>query len=301
MSFVPLILLLAALFATPAAAQFMDYHQDVFRQLLTQLANEPTEEIARERINREGNLLLCTGDSPAAKANNMAADLIARGEYERAIAELERALLYAPLFVPFRNNLGVAYYFTRDYRRAHLNFDKALLQVPEYYLFYVQKGTVCELTFDDDNALEWYKRAARLNPLNMEPLVLIGNLYFERNQRRMASQYFTHVLSKDATNADALLGTAKIHFADNKFYLCYMTLKKISITSGPYDKSYHYYYAEAAYKLRRYKEAHVNYTELLKYRYDKFFLNTSYRLIEHKAELSKRFADTEEEVQPGVE
>ena len=65
-----------------------------------------------------------------------------------------------------------------------------------------------------------------------------------------------------------------------------------SIAPGSdYDISLHYYYAECAYKLRDYKTAFEQYTTLLKFRTDKFFLTNSVELIKHKLRLCKRFIE----------
>ena len=264
-------------------------------KLLEKLNSDDEMPLPSGMISRRGDLLVCGGDLPAARANNIAVEMMEKGKFEEAALELEKALLRAPLFVPFRYNLGVAYSYLRDFKKANLNFDKAIYQVPQYYIFYIQKGLVCEMEFRDDEALEWYKKAARLNRMEVEPLVVIGNLYFSRGQHSMAEKYYTAALKLSPTYANAIIGMAKIYFSRENLYLCYMTLKKVDLKNQNFDKSYYFYYAESAYRLRRYRESYESYTELLKHGSDRFFVKTSVRLIEHKADLAKRFAESIDE------
>ena len=69
-----------------------------------------------------------------------------------------------------------------------------------------------------------------------------------------------------------------------------MQIKSIDL-SGDYDKALHYYYAESAYKLKDYQTAYDQYTALLRYRTDKFFLTNSLLLIQHKLDLCRRFVE----------
>ncbi len=70
-----------------------------------------------------------------------------------------------------------------------------------------------------------------------------------------------------------------------------MVLLKSINTSAEYDKSYHYYFAESAFKTGDYKTAVEQYETLLKFKHDRFFLVNSMFLIKHKLELSKRFTE----------
>ena len=272
-----------------------DYHPDVLRKLLDDIAMDYVEEFPSEKIIRKGDMLWCTGDSPAAKASNSAYDLMMEGHFDKAAVFLEKCLKKSPLFIPFRHNLSICYYHIRNFPRAHLNIDKAIQQVPQYYFFYIQKGIIYDLSFQYEKALFYYKKAARLNTIDTEPLVIIGDLYFSRGRHSMAEKYYNIAVKKEPDNPNALLGISKIYFSRDKIYLSYMTMKKINKTKD-FDKSYYYYFAEAAYKLRRYRESYASYIELMKYRYDKFFITTSFSLIEYKADLARKFAEAEEEL-----
>lgn len=259
------------------------------------VAREATPvELPSSQIYSQNERLYCTGDSEAAKANNRAADLMAKGDYEAARDDLLTSLKYAPLFLPFRYNIGVCYLHLNDRTRCKLNLEKARNIVPEYFLTDIQLGHLASLGGNDDQAILHYRDAIRKNPKYLDAMVLVGNIYFKRNQRQMASKYYEAVITLDPRFANALLGRAKIMMGNNEYYKAYNVLQMIN-TSGEYDKSLHYYFAECAYKLQDYKKALEHYTKLLEFRNDRFFITTSIRLIEHKQELSRRFATQLEE------
>jgi tetratricopeptide (TPR) repeat protein len=251
--------------------------------------NEPVE-VPVSGISTRNEILFCDGESEAAAANNRAAEMMLKGDYEKARDDLLKSLPHAPLFLPFRYNLGVCYYHLNDRRRSRLHLNKAQQLVPEYYLTYIQLGYLEQLEGKDDAAIGYFRDGLRRNPKYLDALVLVGNIFFHRKQNEMASRYYEAVLNIDPTFANALLGRAKIFFEKNEIFKSYNTLEMISL-SGDYDKSFHYYYAETAYRLQNYQKAAEQYSKLLEFRADRFFVTTSIRLIEHKQELARRFVE----------
>ena len=124
----------------------------------------------------------------------------------------------------------------------------------------------------------------------MNTYILIGDIYYNRNQLRTAKKYYETTITLQYSFPNGILGLAKIHFK-NKEYLKSIVLLKSIDTSSEYDKSFHYYFAESAFKTGDYKTAVVQYETLLKFKNDRFFLVNSMFLIKHKLELSKRFAE----------
>jgi len=239
-------------------------------------------------IYDKNEILFCEGDTDAAKANNRAADLMLLGDFQSAQEDLEKSLVHAPLFLPFQYNLGVCYYHLNDRVRSRMHLTKAKLIVPEYFLTYLQLGHLEQLEGKDDLAVLNYRDALRKNPKHLDALVLMGDIFFRRRQFETASRYYEAVLTIDPLFSNALLGKAKIMFAKEQFYKAYQALTMIS-TKGNYDKSLHYYFAECSYRLQDYDTALAQYTKLLEFKSDRFFVTTSIRLIEHKQELARRF------------
>ena len=104
--------------------------------------NDKPEEFAIESIYSKEEVLYCTGENPAAKANNKAADLMIEGDYAEAEKILNSALKKAPLFFPFRYNIGICYLYLNKLDYALMHLQKAGQIIPEYYKVNLQIGYI---------------------------------------------------------------------------------------------------------------------------------------------------------------
>jgi len=148
-------------------------------------------------------------------------------------------------------------------------------------------------TGDDSISLEYFRKAFAINRKELKALIKIGDVYFKRNQLKLAESYYNAALSVDPKYSNGLLGIAKINYKKDNFFRAIVTLKQVDIEKE-YNKAYHYYYAECAYKLQDYKTAYYHYKTLLQFRNDPFFISHSYNLVIHKKNLTRRFVDIEE-------
>lgn len=253
-------------------------------------ADENQAEIPTAQIYSKNDILFCTGESMAARENNRAASLMEAGDFSGAADVLEAALMHAPLFFPYRYNLGMCRLYKSEFPSALLHLKKALHLVPEYSRTYIQIAYIYDRLGEVDTAIDYYRSALRRNPKELEALTLIGDLYFNRKQVETASQYYSRAIEVDHRYPNGLLGMAKIHFYRCEYFKAMVQIKSIDL-SGDYDKALHYYYAESAYKLKDYQTAYDQYTALLRYRTDKFFLTNSLLLIQHKLDLCRRFVE----------
>jgi len=252
--------------------------------------NDKGEAIGRFSIYSKNDILFCTGDDPAGTENNRAAELMLQGEFAAASKLLENALIHAPLFLPFRYNLGICFLYLKRLDEAMMHFTKAKQLVPEYDKIYLQTGYIHDRKNDEARALEDFRTALRLNPAELNTYILIGDIYYKRNQASLARRYYEHALKINPSYPNGLLGLAKIHFQKEEYIKAIVLLKSID-TSGEYDKSLHFYYAESSFKLRDYRRAAEEYEMLLSFRTDRFFLVNSAHLIKHKLDLSRRFIE----------
>lgn len=279
-------LILALVIATPAMAADEDFLR---LQHLLRLAEKPPETAtAKDHIYFKNDIAFCTGESDLARENNLAAGMMERGDFDGASAHLNSVLKNASLFFPFRYNLGTCYFHLNLLSRSLLHYRKAQAVVPEYAGTYLRIGAIHQLQYRDHEAIESYREALRVNRNELNTYVLIGDLFFERNQLQLAKKYYDTCLRIDHRFNNALLGRAKIHFREGEYHKAMVSLKMVD-TRRDFDISYHYYYAEAAFKLRDYAAASRNYETLLKYKADRFFLTHSVSLIERKLYLSNRF------------
>lgn len=276
------------LIAQPVFTQEYDDIEMLY-YLLKKAKNPPVEKYAKFKIYRKKDLLYCEGDNPAGIANNEAVKLMEEENYIEAIKKFKLSLKMAPLFFPYHYNLGIAYYFNQQYKWSALHLKKAKLIVPEYYMVYIQLGHLKTIKGNHEEAILDYRKSLRLNPKYIECYIFVGNGYLSINRVQMAQKYFDAALKINPFYNNAILGKATILFQQRKYFKAYQNLKYID-TTKPFDASYHYYFAECAYRLEKYDEAFKNYTILLEMKNERFFLKISRSLIENKRDLAEKFA-----------
>jgi tetratricopeptide (TPR) repeat protein len=282
-TFCKTILLSAAVCLILSGAQSTDY-------TWLDNANKKTEQIGKYQIYSKNDILFCTGDDPAGIANNRAAELMMNGSFSDALVILEDGLTEAPLFFPFRYNAGICTLYLNRLQTSLIHFQKAAQLVPEYSKIYLQTGYIYGRLNRESDALEQFRIGLQKNPRELNTYILIGDIYFERNQLRTAKKYYETTITLQNSFPNGILGLAKIHFKNDEYIKAIVLFKSID-TSVDYDKAYHYYFAESAFKTGDYKTAVEQYETLLKFKTDKFFLVNSMFLIKHKLELSKRFTE----------
>jgi tetratricopeptide (TPR) repeat protein len=285
-----LIFFSGALFFSPLLVFAAGDDSLLLQRLLERANSNPDEALPKDSIYFEDGFAYCTGQSEMALENNRAAQKMKAGGFQIAVPQLEEALKKSSLFFPFRYNLGMCYLHLSDFKKALLNFTKAQAVVPEYYGTYLQIGEVYHRMNRDREAIDYYREALKKNKKELNTYVLIGDIYLHRNQVQAAKKYYDECLAINSRFPNGLLGRAKIHFRQGEYHKALVLLKSID-TSGEYDKSLHYYFAECAYKLRDYATASRHYEILLRHKNDKFFITNSIVLIEHKLSLSNRFIE----------
>ena len=251
----------------------------------------PVEYFPKETIYLKNEYLLCSGSSNLAKINNNAVQYMNIGNFDKAIDILGKGIKKAPLFLPYNYNIGICYTHKKNFPRANLNLKRAKGVLPEFSWIYIQLGYLSEIQRKFDSALEFYRLALKRDPSNLEAIINIGNIYFNRGQMSGALRYYKKVLKLKKNYANGFLGIGKILFKREKYYKSRVLLKKIDKSKNDYDKSYHFYMAECSYKLRDYKTALNEYQELLKFPNNRFFITTSKEIIKHKISMAKKFVD----------
>ena len=201
---------------------------------VTYKKNYKSKEKSKEQIYLKNEVLWCTGKNKLASVNNSAAELIKTGQYEKGIEVLTKDLANAPLFFPFRYNLGVAHMYLENFPKALLHLEKARYIVPQYSKTYVQIGYIYFLKQKYSIAIDYYRKALRRNKKDLNILVLIGNIYLSRNQMEIAKKYYDESLRINHRYANGLLGRAKIHF-HKKEYIKALTLLRSVKTDQEYD------------------------------------------------------------------
>jgi tetratricopeptide (TPR) repeat protein len=268
---------------------------DIFLQNVLEYikADVPEKPSASEEIYFDSEAAFCTGNTKAAEENNKAAGLILERKYAEAMDVLNKALEKAPLFFPYRYNLGLCCLHMNQPDTALLHFTKAKQLVPELSITYIQTGYINCRKHRSMEAIEDFREAVRRNKREINALVLIGDVFYVNSEFDMAKKYYNAALSVDMEFPNALLGKAKLLFARKEYIKAIEEIKKIKI-SGEYDCSLHFYYAEAAFKIADYKTAEEQYSELLKYPGSKFFMDIPAHIIEQKIKAARQASVKEE-------
>lgn len=283
-----IMLLMIAPFSHPAAA--MDDPDAFLLKYMKAVREYKPSPPPKEEIFSKNDVIYCTGELEVAKVNNTAAELISFGEYGAAKSLLERGLKHAPLFFPYLYNIGLCCMHLRDTDRALIYMSKARNLLPEFSRTYLQLGYIHQMRAKDDEAIQQFRQALKVNLYELESLILIGDIYYNRNQIMMAEKYYRASLNQEALYPNGLIGIAKIHFYRKEYAGTIITLKGVA-TEGEYDKSLHYYWAESSYKLQDYQAAYEHYAALLSFKNDRFFITHARSLIQHKLNLTAKFVD----------
>ncbi|TGK02657.1 hypothetical protein EHQ53_13290 [Leptospira langatensis] len=232
-------------------------------------------------FNNEAVALLQTAD-PAKRAT--------------AISMLEAGVRFDPSFFAFRYNLGRAYHIEKNYQKAVLQFEYAIAEVPQYYRTYIHLGVLYELLNEQIQAVIYYKKAVERNQFQTEALVLLAEHYIKTDLKNRANIYIKKALSIDQNSPDAKLGLARLEIMGGRDYYAYKILRNTDLYDDqgkkrPYNKKFHFFFAETASKIGDYVTAAKEYEELLKYPNDPFFSEFSLKIIERRRDLARRFAE----------
>jgi len=264
------------------AAAWSPGDNDAFLEdILEYIRDVPEKQKASEEIYFDGEAAFCTGKTKVAEENNKAAALILEGKYREAADVLYAVLANSPLFFPYRYNLGLCHLHMNELDKSLLHFTKAKQLIPEFSGTYLQTGYIYCRKRRNMEAIRDFREAIRQNKRELNALVLIGDIYYANDEFSMAKKYYDASLTVDSDFPNALLGKAKLLFAQKEYLKAIEEIKKIKI-SAEYDKTLHFYYAESAYKIADYKTAEEQYSILLKYPADKFFMTTPQSIIERK-------------------
>ncbi|WCL51121.1 tetratricopeptide repeat protein [Leptospira sp. GIMC2001] len=235
----------------------------------------------------------------SAKFNNEIVEILLKAEpKERAQAEemLKAGILYDPRFFAFRYNYGRLLHLSSRYDEALAQFEFAKSEIPEFYRTYIHIGILSLLKNENYYAIKNFKDAVSRNSFDITALVLLAEHYLETGLKNRAKLYLDRALTIDDGSPNAKLGLARLEMEAGNHYRAYMILNKTELYSPEgkeksYDKKFHYYFAETASKVQDYATAESQYNKILEYPNDPFFGSFSYKVIQRRRDITKKFAD----------
>ena len=150
--------------------------------------------------------------------------LLGQGHFEEAIVEAERSLSLSPSFVNAYSPLSVASSFLGRPQEAVEYADKAIRlspRDPNLYSFYLDKGFALSLLGQDDQAINWLRRAVAAAPQWPLPQALLAAALSLTGQEAEARDVLKRYLSLSGTRARTIAQWRGQLPSNNPLFLAY--------------------------------------------------------------------------------
>jgi len=141
--------------------------------------------------------------------NDYALDLLNRGEYDKALEQLQKAFSLFPYDETLRNNLAVAYMYVgkkelgaNRYMEAAENFDHARELVPNNVVYGMMRGVALYLAKNYDAAKYEFERARGISGDTVDILYYLGRVAYDSGDLAAALENLDKALLLDAGNKD---------------------------------------------------------------------------------------------------
>ncbi|MDR1657920.1 MAG: tetratricopeptide repeat protein [Deltaproteobacteria bacterium] len=186
-----------------------------------------TKEEQLQAMIELGKARLIQGDLPGALSELSKAELISPGnseiahylgltyyrrkDYDKSISYYEKALSLDPSKSEYKNNLGLVYLETKDYERARAQFEACLMD-PIYgrpFLAHFNLGLLEEALGNFDEAEKIYQRINVISPNYAPPFLRLAAIYFNRENYRLAADFFLNAVRIETDYVEAYWGLAE--------------------------------------------------------------------------------------------
>ena len=150
--------------------------------------------------------------------------LVTQKRFEEAIVEAERSLALNPSFVNAYTDLCLASSYLGRPQKAVEYADKAMRLSPRdpvLYVFHLQKGFALALLHQDDQSIEWLRRAVAGAPQWPLPQALLAAMLAESGQEKEARETLKRYLSLSGTRARTITQWRGQMPSDNPMFLAH--------------------------------------------------------------------------------
>jgi adenylate cyclase len=150
--------------------------------------------------------------------------LVTQRRFEEAIVEAERCLALNPSFVNAYSDLSTASSFLGRPQKAVEYADKAMRLSPRdplLYVFHLEKGFALSLLHQDDQAIEWLRRAVAAAPQWPLPQALLAAALAMTGHEAEARETLKRYLSLSGTRARTIAQWQGQMPSDNPVFLAY--------------------------------------------------------------------------------
>lgn len=166
-----------------------------------------TDDINSEKYNDDNNRL-ATRYRGIAYGN--------KGEYDKAIADHNKAIELAPRYAKAYNNRGVDY-ADKDYERALADYNKALDLDPKYAMAYVNRGNIYRKKKGDyERTIAEYNKALEVDPKFAMAYYVRGNAYSQKKIFDKAIADYNKAIELDPRIIGAYYNMACLYSVNNQ-------------------------------------------------------------------------------------
>jgi tetratricopeptide (TPR) repeat protein len=159
--------------------------------------------IARLRGGGTGGAPVPPLSAAAAREFDQAVGHFGRGQYDQAIARLDRAIQLEPKYAPAYYNRGLAYHNKGDLDAAMRDYTRAIELDPKLASAYANRGGLLARRGEHDAAIRDYTKAIELDRQNAAAYIARGVAYFDMQQYDRAVADYTEGIRIDPKNAVA--------------------------------------------------------------------------------------------------
>ena len=125
------------------------------------------------------------------------------GQFDRAVADFQKAVTLQSSYIDAYSNLGMALFKIGRFDEAIETFDAALALDPANYKAYNNRALVLGAMGKFDKAVEDYNRVIALKPTSPQAYYNLGALHAQNGFFDQAIKYFTQSITVDPEYADA--------------------------------------------------------------------------------------------------
>jgi len=124
-------------------------------------------------------------------------------EWDRAIAEFDRAVELNPRYADALHKRGLAYYFKHDWDQAIANFNRVLELHPDFAKDYYNRGLAYYYKKELDRAIADFSRGLELNPKDHEAYDMRGRAFCFKGDMGRALADYSQALELNPKYAEA--------------------------------------------------------------------------------------------------
>ena len=140
-----------------------------------------------------------------------------KGDFDRAMQDLDQGVQLDPKNAVAYRNRGVAYESKGDHDRAIQDYNQAVRLDPKDALAYMARGRAYKSKGDYDRAIQDYDQAIQLDPKNIAPYLDRSDAYESKGDHDRAIEDYGQALQLDPMNADAHSRRGRAYFYQGNF------------------------------------------------------------------------------------